>query len=536
MTLRHSRQPFTVGIAMHENTFPRSYRRSIVAVVGCLLLFSGCKKEAPTATEPSTPPPGTGLALHGLVIKADVPGARYDPLPGATVKLDSGTAGAQTQVSDSAGAFTFTNVAEGSHTVKVSHATEAVSLDTTLVVSQSSGVFSLYVYPAWVYVDLTGMVELLDSSSGTRTPLAGAKVTLDAGTVNVKTTTTTEAGTFSLAQILEGLHRLQITHPTIFTLDTLATFTGPGPTFACVARRAAVLKGTVRARERSSGQLLPLAGARVSMDTGTVNAQLVETDPFGGFTFTQVHEGMHHLKVSDPSIVTLDTQVVASFSTGALSLTVESLPTVVVFPLAVGARWVYDFTYVYRSEWSAGAGWRRIWERGTISFTVLTVSDADSIWRWTIREEDDLLRSDTSWYFTTGYMTQQETHEGRDFTFSMYERKAGLHAMRNDSCEAIWRVPSTFHGMDDPGDPKLDYTLTRYVTEYGDTVIYQKHSSDGRVLESRRLVRDVGLVQCYIMAGYSIMDPSYAEWSATLLSYTPGQASSSTVMGKRPWP
>jgi len=406
----------------------------IAVTIACLLLFSGCKKEAPTASEPSTPPPPATLVdLRGIVMEAQVPATPADLLPGATVWLDSATAAARSCLTDSLGAFTFTRVAEGPHTLRVSHAS-LVGVDTTIVVSEKSGLFYLYVSTR--RVTLAGVTQALDRSSGTRTPLAGA----------------------------------------------------------CV-----------------------------SLDTGTVYAQLAKTDASGGFTFTQVREGVHHLRVSELSIVTLDTQLVVSGSMGALSITAEALPTIEIFPLALGAQWVYDFTCWYHHDDNLGGWWHNNWQRGTERFTVLSVSDVGAEWRWTIREEDDLIAYDTTWSLGSGYTIQPEAHLTADFTFSMYERKTGLHSMRNDTCSALWKVPWPWHGIGDPQD-QLDYSLTRYTPSSRDTVIYQKLMSyGGGILEFRTLVRNVGLVQCYIEVITSNNTPSWRTWWGTLRSYTPGQ-------------
>jgi hypothetical protein len=206
-----------------------------------------------------------------------------------------------------------------------------------------------------------------------------------------------------------------------------------------------------------------------------------------------------------------------------------------IFPLAVGASWVYDFTSW--SHWDDGLVlyWHNGWWRGTQRFTVLSVSDAGTEWRWTIRQEDDLIGYDTTWSTSSGYTIQPETHHTAENTFSMYEGKTGLHSMRNDSCSAIWLVPWPYHGLLDPQKPKYDYTLTRYTSSSGDTVIYQKPESSGsRILESRTLARNIGLVQCQITVYTGNNNPSWGTWWGTLRSYTPGQVSSNTVMGKRP--
>jgi hypothetical protein len=450
MALRHRRHPSKVGITMSDKNFTRSYRRSIVAVVACLLLFSGCKKEAPTATEPSTPPPsGTGLALHGLVIKADVPGARYDPLPGATVWLDSATATARSCVSDSLGGFTFTKVTEGTHTLRVSHAS-GLGLDTTVVVSDTSWLFYLFASPLWTLprVTLAGVVQTVDQSSRTRTPLPGARVTLD---------------------------------------------------------------------------------------TGTVNAQSRMTDSAGGFSFVRVIEGSHRLIVSEKTVATLDTQVVVSAASGVLALAVQLLPRIEVFPLAVGARWVYD--YQHKATGNGYISPNNRWEKGAVTFSVLAVHDEGLKRRWTVREDDDLIQFDTTYNVPgIGVDVKPEIAISQVLTFTMLESISGLHQITVDSCSMLWRTPSPFdHDYNTYGGGA--FVLNRYSRGVNDSLVYYSQLTlPTYSLDSRALARGVGLTRFFVQYVYGVNSRTQDFWWGTLRSYTPGQASSSTVMVKRPWP
>jgi hypothetical protein len=438
MTLMHRRQPSTVGITMPEKHFPQFYRPSIVAVLGCLLLFSGCKKEAPNPVDST--PPGALVDLHGIVVDAQVSEAPADPLPGATVWLDSATATARSCVSDSLGAFAFTKVTAGTHTLRVSHASLG-GVDTTVVVSANSWLFYLR-----------------------------------------------------------------------------------------VSTRRATLAGVAQALDRASGTRTPLAGALVSLDPGTLKAQVVETGASGGFSFSRVSEGVHHLRVSQPSVVTLDTQVVASMSMRALSLTAEALPIIEVFPLAVGARWVYDYKHTY-SEGQDWTPYDRARDEGRVTFTVSAVADEGARKVWTIQEDDDLMHYDTAWAANLGYQILPEVAVKQSLIFSMYEEKTSLHTITSDSCSPLWRVPWPYRGYGDPAYDvtptlKYDYVLTRYAIIAGDSVMKRKPFWGGStdIKESRTLVRDIGLVSCYMWYNRGgVMSPSIDAWWGTLRSYTPGQ-------------
>ena len=65
-----------------------------------------------------------------------------------------------------------------------------------------------------------------------------------------------------------------------------------------------------------------------------------------------------------------------------------------IFPLAVGARWVYD--YKYNSYQYLVSGERKHWEKGTVTFSVLSVTDDLTQSRWTVQERDSLCYMDTT--------------------------------------------------------------------------------------------------------------------------------------------
>jgi hypothetical protein len=427
----------------------KAWLQLFLLVGGLLMAMLGCKKEAPTATEPSTPPPGTGVDLHGLVINADVPRARYDPLPGATVWLDSSTAAARSGVSDSLGAFGFTKVTAGSHSLRVSHAS-GLGLDTTVVVSDTSRLFYLFVSPFWTVprIMLAGVVQTVDQSSGTRTPLPGARVTLDAG---------------------------------------------------------------------------------------TVYAQSHMTDSSGSFSFVQVIEGSHRLIVTEQTVATLDTQVVVSASSGVLALTVRLLPRIEVFPLAVGARWVYD--YQHKATGNGYSAPNNRWEKGTVTFSVLAMIDEGSLRRWTIREEDDLVQFDTTYTYDVpggGVEVKPEVIIKQSLSFAILESSSGLHEMTADSCSMLWRVPTPFdyyHNNYGSGA----FVLNRFARAMTDSVVYYSKCSNHptQATDSRVLLRDEGMTRVYVFIVYAVMARVQDFWWGTLREYTPGQGAVTGTVRKR---
>jgi hypothetical protein len=499
-----------------------------VAAFGVLLMPPGCSKDPANPVTPVSPnPPAVLVELHGTVHYVDLESRSYKPFNGATVRLDSGTAGARTQVSDSAGNFLFAQVSQGDHHLQVSDST-LVILDTSVTVSQTSGLLTLVTRPPGL--TFTGTVTVLDRSTSMPVPVSGAMVSLTGDIEPARSVYTNSQGMFTFPGVQRGTHRLQITHPTIFTLDTLVTVTGPGQTIACVARRAAVLKGAIQTHDRPSGTRQPLAGAKVSLDTGTVNVHLVETDASGGFTFTQVSEGVHHLRVSDPSVVTLDTQVVVSFSMADLALLVEALPLTEIFPLAVGASWVYD--YLYRKEYYMDGSTKTHtwWQKGSIAFHVLGVSDEGSRRRWTILERDDLHLTDTLWFYDQVAVPPGDTSLTSEHVFSMYEESYGLHKLQADSCSVLWQSPQAAWALGTEAK-----SLSRYCLGETETFsLYQSIMHMFYLQDSLTFSRNVGLVRYEQRTGAGNIS-RYYDWTwGTLRSYTPGQVSSNTVMGKRP--
>jgi hypothetical protein len=300
------------------------------------------------------------------------------------------------------------------------------------------------------------------------------------------------------------------------------------------------LAGKVQTLDPTSGQTTVLTGARVNLDSNTNAARVQMTGSDGGFSFDNVLIGRHTLRIAHQSIPIIDTVLNVSNATGLLSFT-RFTGLVEVFPLAMGAIWLYDFAYRQYDADGLGHAWHQKWQKGTERFTVLGVSDAGSEWRWMIREEDDLVQSDTVWRDSSysadvGYTIKPEVHLNAELTFVMHEEKSGLHKITSDSCSALWLVPWHNGGYGEyPGDHQYDYILTRFISITGDTVRYQKPYWNGPALkESRTLVRNVGLVQCYMYLVSGVNMPLNYTWWGTMLSYTPGQASSSTVMGKRP--
>ena len=204
-------------------------------------------------------------------------------------------------------------------------------------------------------------------------------------------------------------------------------------------------------------------------------------------------------------------------------------PRTEVFPLAVGARWVYDYAY-NRSQTDYG-NTKNSWEKGTITFTVQTVANEQGRRRWTVREQDDLQYTDSS----GGYGYPLVTHAyplTRDFTVFSDEDTTGLHKLSTEYCSLLWLSPVATYFNHDHSYALSTTSLFRYVRDSVETSLTCiGDTSDPGVLpvtsyrDTLEFVRNKGLVRywLYFFVGGSAHQESRHYWG-TLRSYTPGQA------------
>jgi hypothetical protein len=300
---------------------------------------------------------------------------------------------------------------------------------------------------------------------------------------------------------------------------------GPNPPGVLVE-----LHGKVHYVDFESQSYKPWSGATVRLDSGTASAKTQVSDSTGAFLFSQVSQGVHHLRVSEESIVTLDTQVVASLSMADLALVVEALPVTEIFPLAVGASWVYD--YLYRKEYYMDGSTKSHtwWQKGSVAFHVLGVSDEGSRRRWTIHERDDLHLTDTLWFNNQVAVPPGDTSLTTEHVFSMYEESYGFHKLQADSCSVLWQSPQAAWALGTEAK-----ALSRYcLGETESFSLYQSIMHNIYLEDSLTFSRNVGLVRYEQRTGAGNISRYYDSTWGTLRSYTPGQGAGA-ILGKRPW-
>src|SRR5579883_1808866 len=260
-------------------------------------------------------------------------------VPGATVTGNAfgGTTADFTATTDASGKYTFTGVPDGTTAVTVTPPAGYASLPTSTAdvtvsnagtVTQDLGVAKPAVISGTVFQDFNGN----GTQDAGETGLAGATVTLDAGTAAAVTTTTSPTGGFAFTTVPDGTHKVTVAAPTGYSAtsagsQTVAVAGGAsvnGLTFALqpAGQISGVVYNDLNANGTQDAGESPVAGATVTLDRGadgTVEST-VTTDATGKFTFTGVPNGPNTLAVTAPGFAP-STQTVTE--TGAAATTAD---------------------------------------------------------------------------------------------------------------------------------------------------------------------------------------------------------------------
>jgi hypothetical protein len=543
-----------------------------------LLCLSSCKKEPPTTPGESTPPTQTTVvAINGLVVTPNAGNRSFKVLSGAIVKLDSGTASARAETTNSAGQFAFAGINIGKHHLEVSYDTPTFStLDTLITVTEMSDpLFLRLMYKSVMqgYVLRWALDSELPPDAGSYPAQFQHKLGIDATVIldgydSVRTGPDPSRsyiphGYFNFGLVPPGEHRIQIHSDAVYPLDTIITVTDAQASgsdelakrFYLTATKPLRAQGYVQ-RQALDSELPPDVGNyptqfqhKVGVDATVIldGHDSVRTGPDpsrsyvpqGYFDLGRVTSGQHKIQIHGGGIYPLDTAITVTDAqaNGSDELAKRFYFTVAleplghlteVFPLAVGARWVYDYQHLQTGNGYSAPNNR--WEKGTLTFSALAVTDEGSRRRWTIREEDDLMQFDTTYNVPgVGVDVKPEVAIKQARTFTMLESASGLHQITADSCSMLWRVPSPFdyyHNNYGSGA----FVLSRYAVGVNDSVVYysQCHLPTYAV-DSRALARDEGITRVFVEFVYGVNSRSQDFWWGTLREYTPGQASGARI-------
>jgi len=257
----------------------------------------------------SNPPLSIALAALGTVTLTITDSVTGNPIQFASASIDSGVS----QLSDTGGHVTFSNVNPGSHTLTVTATGYTTDTRSITVASGSNAV-------AVVLVSTTGTLTGTVTDATNSQPIQGATVSVG-GTF--PSTQTDAAGKFTLAGVAPGARQIQ-TSKTVFV--------GPGG-YVTDSRAVTVIAGgnpplaialapigavTVTVTDATTHN--PIASANVSIDGGFP----IFTGSDGKATIFNVSPGSHSLQVSHVSHTT-DTRTITVVS-GPNSVSVDLGP------------------------------------------------------------------------------------------------------------------------------------------------------------------------------------------------------------------
>lgn len=185
------------------------------------------------------------------------------------------------------------------------------------------------------------------------------------------------------------------------------------------------------------------------------------------------------------------------------------------FPLSVGNYFNYQYLSVEKEYYSI-LPFLVTQDSGTVKYEVISVTDKDSTFEWTITETDSLIRSIDTVGNEIGIDTVfdiSSTHIG-----VLIQRKESLNKITFDPISEIWASP-TYWGL--PYYWNLNgESLYRY--SYEDSLLFlnQYYVYDDCIcLDSLSFVKNIGLINAKSKLSCVSMTPYHYDWSATLMNY-----------------
>ena len=140
-------------------------------------------------------------------------------------------------------------------------------------------------------------------------PVSSATVVIDSGSAQAQVLLTDSTGGFSVTSISTGKHRIQVSHPAVWSSDTIVTtYQGSNqiPLTPYKKSTQKILRGSIASLD-SYGNWYGLEGAKVVLDPGTSVTTAQNAGSSGTFAFFLPSAGQHRVQVTHTAILPLDT-------------------------------------------------------------------------------------------------------------------------------------------------------------------------------------------------------------------------------------
>ena len=243
--------------------------------------------------------------LHTLSIRGSVTdGKTGQPLSGVTVTLD----GSRTETTDSNGRYSFSDVAQGAHSLRF----EKTGYDVATAQLAEGQYTRDQSMTAKTYT-LSGTVT--DSATGAA--LSGVTVTLDGS----RTASTGADGQYSFSDVAQGAHSLRF-EKTGYDVATAQLAEGQYTRDQSMTAKTYTLSGTVVGQSTGAG----IAGVTVTLDDGRTTV----TSASGQYSFSKVSSGIHSVTAEkmNYNVTSVDVFVSNHDKYQKIILTSENVPKI----------------------------------------------------------------------------------------------------------------------------------------------------------------------------------------------------------------
>jgi hypothetical protein len=186
------------------------------------------------------------------------------------------------------------------------------------------------------------------------------------------------------------------------------------------------------------------------------------------------------------------------------------------FPLSVGNYFEYQYKSI-QTEYESLFAMLETKDSGTVNFEVISVTDKDSIFEWTIKEIDSLIRTIDTLYNGIGIDTVFDISSVS--TYIMIEMKDSLNNIMFNPRTEIWESPTRWHS------PYLGIVYGESLHRYSDEdslmylIQYDNSYYNHSMWDSLTFCKNIGLISAKssIWKGPNTLY-NYA-WSSKLIDY-----------------